>query len=61
MALRQSDDEIGAAREGEKADPRIRVLLQLASAINIGRGDDDDGIVEGARAAGATDGEIARW
>lgn len=59
QALRMPDDEIASAREGESSDPRIRALLQLASAINIGRGDVGDGIVDAARAAGVTDGEFA--
>ena len=34
-------------------------MLGLASAINIGRGDVDEGVVEAARTAGVTDTEIA--
>jgi uncharacterized peroxidase-related enzyme len=52
-------DEIAAAREGESADPRIRTVLQLASAINSGRGEVADHVVEAARAAGVSDSEIA--
>lgn len=52
-------EEISAAREGESSDPRIRALLQLASAINNGRGDVPDYVVEATRAAGVSDSEIA--
>ena len=57
--LRLPADEIAAAREGESADPRTRTLLQLASAINSGRGHVADAVVEAARDAGVSDGEIA--
>jgi uncharacterized peroxidase-related enzyme len=52
------DEEIVAAREGESADPRIRALLRLASAINRHRGTGAEDDVEAARAAGVSDGEM---
>ncbi len=57
-ALGPPGAEISAARQGPRADPRIRTVLGLASAINIGRGDVDEGVVEAARTAGVTDTEI---
>jgi alkylhydroperoxidase family enzyme len=51
--------EITAAREGDSADLRIRTLLHLASAVNRGRGEVADHVVEAARAAGVSDSEIA--
>ena len=58
-ALGLPEAEISAARQGNSTDPRIRTVLGLASAINIGRGDVDEGVVEAARTAGVTDTEIA--
>jgi AhpD family alkylhydroperoxidase len=52
-------DEIVAARAGESADPRIRTVLRLASAINSGRGEVPDDVVRAAREAGVSDSEIA--
>jgi uncharacterized peroxidase-related enzyme len=57
--LQLTVEEIAAARECESSDPRIRTLLQLASAINRGRGDVPDDVVEAAQAAGVSDSEIA--
>jgi uncharacterized peroxidase-related enzyme len=51
--------EIAAARRGSSADPRVTALLGLASAVNQGRGRVSDEILDGARAAGLSDGEIA--
>jgi uncharacterized peroxidase-related enzyme len=51
-------EEITAAREGDSSDPRIRALLHLASAINSGRGEVPDDVVDAARAAGVSDSEI---
>lgn len=58
QVLRLPNDEIVAAREGESADPRIRAVLRLASAINRHRGTGGDEDVQAARAAGVSDGEI---
>lgn len=51
-------EEITAAREGDSSDPRSRALLRLASAVNSGRGEVPDDVVEAARAAGVSDSEI---
>jgi uncharacterized peroxidase-related enzyme len=51
-------EEITAAREGDSSHPRIRALLQLASAVNSGRGEVPDDVIERARAAGVSDSEI---
>jgi len=53
------ETEISAARRGDSSDPRIRAVLALASAINLGRGEVDDSVIEAALAAGTTEGEIA--
>lgn len=58
-ALGLAAEEIAAAREGDSADPRIRAVLHLASAVNRGRGEVADDIVEAAGAAGVSDAEIA--
>lgn len=58
-ALRMPAEEIAAAREGDSSDPRTRALLQLASAINSRRGEVPHDVLEGARAAGVSDAEIA--
>jgi AhpD family alkylhydroperoxidase len=58
-ALHLSTDEIAGARVGESADPRIHAVLQLASAINSGRGDVPDDVMEAAREVGVSDSEIA--
>ena len=52
-------EEISAAREGSSSDPRITALLQLASAINSGRGEVPDHVLEAARANGVSDSDIA--
>lgn len=52
-------DDIAAARLGDSADPRVRAMLQLASAVNTTRGEISDRDLADARAAGLTDGEIA--
>jgi uncharacterized peroxidase-related enzyme len=52
-------DEITAARRGDSAEPRMRALLQLASAVNRGRGQVEDEVLDAARAAAVTDSEIA--
>lgn len=52
-------DEIAAARAGDSADPRVRTLLRLASAVNRGRGDVPDDVLDAARAAGVSHAEIA--
>jgi AhpD family alkylhydroperoxidase len=57
-ALGLSDEEIEAAREGDSADPHIRSLLHLASAVNRGRGEVPHDVVDGARARGVSDAEI---
>lgn len=59
QVLRVPDDEIAAARRGESSNPRTRAMLQLASAVNLGRGDVDDDVFDAVRAAAVTDGEIA--
>jgi len=53
-----ANDEIVSAREGESADPRIRALLRLSSAINRHRGTGAEDDVEAARAAGVSDAEM---
>jgi len=53
-----ANDEIVSAREGESADPRIRAMLRLASAINRHRGTGAEDDVEAARAAGVSDAEM---
>lgn len=53
------EDEIAAARHAESADPRVKAMLQLASAVNTTRGDISERELADARAAGLTDGEIA--
>jgi AhpD family alkylhydroperoxidase len=58
-ALGLPAEEVVAAREGKSSDRRIRTILRLASAINDGRGDVPDDVVEAARAAGVSDSEIA--
>jgi uncharacterized peroxidase-related enzyme len=57
-ALGLSDAEIAAARQGDSADSHIRSLLRLASAVNRGRGEVPEGVVEATRAAGVSDAEI---
>jgi uncharacterized peroxidase-related enzyme len=58
-ALGLPQAEIAAARRGESADRRVRSMLQLASAINLGRGEVTDDVLEEARASGVSDAEIA--
>jgi uncharacterized peroxidase-related enzyme len=54
-----SQAEISAARRGTSAAPRVGALLRLASAVNRGRGQVSDEVLEAARDAGVSDGEIA--
>lgn len=58
-ALGLPEEEIAAARRGESSDLRVRSLLRLASAINLGRGEVDDEVLDEARRAGVSDAEIA--
>lgn len=57
--LQLPEDETAAARRGGSSDPRIRALLGLASAVNLGRGSIEDGLVEAVRGVGVSDSEIA--
>jgi uncharacterized peroxidase-related enzyme len=50
---------IAGARRAESADPKIAAILRLASAINDTRGSLGEGLLDEARAAGLSDGEIA--
>ena len=52
-------DEIERARHAESADPHAAALLTLSDAIARGRGTVDETVLKAARAAGATDAEIA--
>ena len=52
-------DEIERARHAESADPHAAALLALSDAIARGRGTIDETVLKTARAAGATDAEIA--
>jgi len=52
-------EEIERARHATSADPHAAALLALSDAIARGRGSIDETAVKTARAAGATDGEIA--
>jgi uncharacterized peroxidase-related enzyme len=58
-ALGLPEEEITAARRGESSDRRVRSLLRLASAINLGRGQVDDAVLDEARGAGVSNEEIA--
>ena len=51
--------EIAAARRGTSDVSRVSALLRLASAVNRGRGHVGDEVLEHARDAGLSDGEIA--
>jgi uncharacterized peroxidase-related enzyme len=51
--------EIAAARRGTSAGPRFSALLQLASAVNRGRGHVSDEVFDAARGADLSDSEIA--
>jgi len=57
--LKLSGAEIAAARRADSADRRVRVVLQLASAVNTGLGQVSDEILGDAREAGMPDEEIA--
>jgi uncharacterized peroxidase-related enzyme len=52
-------DEIDRARHAESANPHAAALLALSDAIARGRGTTGETAVKTARAAGATDAEIA--
>jgi uncharacterized peroxidase-related enzyme len=53
------DEEIERARHATSADPHVAALLALADAISNGHGSVEDPVLDAARAAGATDAEIA--
>jgi uncharacterized peroxidase-related enzyme len=57
--LKLSAAEIAAARRGDSADPRIRVVLQLASAVNTGLGRVNEEVLDDVRRTGMSDEEIA--
>jgi alkylhydroperoxidase family enzyme len=50
----------GYLARAESSQPRVKAVLDVASAINLGRGHVDDAIIEVARTAGWSDGEIAK-
>ncbi|HEU4945554.1 MAG TPA: carboxymuconolactone decarboxylase family protein [Kribbella sp.] len=56
---RLDSDDIAAARKAQATDAKTAAILTLAAAVNDGRGDTPAGVVDAARAAGATDQEIA--
>ena len=58
-AAKLDSDEIERARHAESADPHVAALLALSDAIARGRGTIDETAIKTARAAGATDAEIA--
>jgi len=53
-----TQDETVAFRKGESDDPKIKALLDLASALNENRGAISDDELAAARAAGLTDEDI---
>ncbi|HEX5088354.1 MAG TPA: carboxymuconolactone decarboxylase family protein [Nocardioides sp.] len=59
QSLQMDPDDIAAAREGRSSDPRTNAILELASALNLGRGALDEQALDAARAAGVSDAEIA--
>jgi uncharacterized peroxidase-related enzyme len=50
--------ELGAARKGDSADPRMSALLKLSNEIAANAGDVDESTLKAAREAGVTDEEI---
>lgn len=51
-------DELEAARDAKSSDPRTGALLALSDAVARGRGQVEEGVLQAARDAGATDAEI---